>query len=146
MIITNTKDNYMTNEEKSRRIAKFCGKDNLFVLKKRGLYYRPDGCGYTDNISEAWQLKEEDADKHTYPYDEPVTKHPAPIPDYFSDFGAILDAKNLLEPFQRMKFSNFLLDILGLDEESPIYHISFIVSNAPVAQQAEALGLACKLW
>lgn len=63
----------MTNEEKSLRIAKFCGKDNLFVLKKRGLYYRPGASGYTSNISEAWILAEDEANKHVYPYDEPVT-------------------------------------------------------------------------
>lgn len=46
-----------------------------WVLMKRGLYYRPDAKGYTGNINEAWVVTEEEANRHVYPHDEPVTKH-----------------------------------------------------------------------
>lgn len=66
-----------------------------WVLKKRGLYYRPNACGYTDNILEAWVVSESVADQHTYPHDEPVTKHRYEPPEFAraalrSDAGAAL--------------------------------------------------------
>lgn len=87
----------MTNEELRIEIAEFCGKDNLWCLSKRGLYYRPNGHGYTSNASEAWVLTEQEADKHTYfKGDEAVFKVRAPIPNYPSDLNAMWEAEDKL--------------------------------------------------
>lgn len=61
--------------------AEAMGLGNRWVLMKRGFYYRPNAHGYTSALSEAWIVDEETANRHTYPHDEPVTKHPAPLPD-----------------------------------------------------------------
>lgn len=85
-----------TPEQMRVEIAKWCGTDNLFVLKKRGLYYRPNGAGYTGNISEAWILTNPEAEKHVYPHDEPVTMHPAPTPNYPASIDAMATAEATL--------------------------------------------------
>lgn len=82
--------------EELREIAEFFGIANRFVLMKRGLYYRPDAHGYTDRIEEAWILSSEEADKHVYPHDEPVTKHPAPLPAFGTDANAALQLAHAL--------------------------------------------------
>ena len=138
----------MTNEEKSRRVAKFCGKDNLFVLKKRGLYYRPGAGGYTDRISEAWILTEDEANKHVYPYDEPVTKHPAPLPDYFSSLDEMHKVIMLLTEDQRFEIAR----ILKVEASKNQYWSGNEDENwslacwATAEQQFEAFGSVCKLW
>lgn len=72
----------LTPEEIRVMCAEKLGISNRWVLMKRGLYYRPEGHGYTGAIEEAWIINEEEANRHVYPHDEPVTKHPAPLPDY----------------------------------------------------------------
>lgn len=54
------------------------GEPEEWVLMKRGLYYRPNAAGYTSNIEEAGVYTEEEAKKHVYPHDEPVTMHRKP--------------------------------------------------------------------
>lgn len=61
------------------------GIPRLFTLMKRGYYYRPNANGYTASIQEAWRITEDVADKHVYPYDEPVTKHRLPHDNYSTD-------------------------------------------------------------
>lgn len=46
-----------------------------WVLRKRGLYYRPNAQGYTSCFGEAGRFTYEEAKKHEYLYDEPVTMH-----------------------------------------------------------------------
>lgn len=82
--------------EELLEIAESMGLENRFVLMKRGLYYRPNGHGYTDAIEAAWVLSSEEADKHVYPHDEPVTKHPAPLPAFGSDANAALTLADAL--------------------------------------------------
>lgn len=87
--------------------AEAMGLSNRFVLMKRGLYYRPEGHGYTANIAEAWVLLEHEANKHVYPHDEPVTKHPAPVPEFESDANAALTlAKALADEGWRWRVQN----------------------------------------
>lgn len=48
---------------------------NCYVLRKRGYFYRPKSCGYTDNIDNAGRYSYEEAKRREYPHDEPVTMH-----------------------------------------------------------------------
>jgi hypothetical protein len=74
----------MTDAELNTAIAVACGTHDRWVIMKRGLYYRPEAHGYTSNISEAWIVSEEIAEKQIthFPCDEPVTKLRAPLSDY----------------------------------------------------------------
>lgn len=121
-----------------------------FVIMKRGLYYRPNACGYTDNPNEAWIVDEATADKHTYPHDEPVTKHPAPTPDYPNDLNACNIAEEKLTPVQRVVYGEMLCSIVlgenGIvdwgyypgESEIDWDNVSQIV-HATAAQRTEAL-------
>jgi len=137
----------LTQEEKQRRIAKDCSKDNLWVLVKRGLYYRPQGAGYTSNIQEAWVLSEEEAMKHVYPHDEPVTKRQAPLPDYFND----LDELNNAVMSNRDGLRDYCMTLRRIvkrdttPEDNELYgDINYY--HATAAQRAEAYGLTMRLW
>ncbi len=99
----------LTNSQKEAELAKLDGKDNQWVIMKHGLYYRPNGHGYTNNLDEAWLVSEEIADKHTYPYDEPVTKHRAPYPDYLNSYDAIIPLIQKQEVSVRQKIGEELL-------------------------------------
>lgn len=94
--------------EQQIAIAEACGLANRFVIMKHGLYYKSNAHGYTNNISEAWIVAEEIADEHTYPYDAPVTKHLAPLPDYLNDLNAMHGAEKTLTPSQRVVYTETL--------------------------------------
>ena len=79
-----------SEEEERVRIAEAMDVQSQFFIKKRGLYYRPNAKGYTSCPNCAWLVSEEVANRHAYPHDEPVTKHPAPLPDYHHDANAAL--------------------------------------------------------
>lgn len=69
------------------------GTKNMFGLKKRGFWYRPNAHGYTDRQSEAWQLPFEEAKKHEYPHgghDDRVTVCEIEIPSYTSNPAAAM--------------------------------------------------------
>lgn len=98
-----------TPEQMRVEIAKWCGTDNLFVLKKRGLYYRPGGAGYTGNINEAWVLSKDEAETHVYPHDEPVTMHPAPTPNYPTSLDAMATAEAMLTHTPKREYAKYLI-------------------------------------
>ena len=58
--------------------------DGLVGLKKRGLWYRPNACGYTDRQEEAGRYTLEEAKKHEHADDVPVTIHEFDVPRYAS--------------------------------------------------------------
>lgn len=130
--------NEMINEEINQLIAKWCGVANLFVIKKRGLYYRPHAKGYTSNIAEAWKVTEETADKHTYPHDEPVTKHRIPPTDFCNDLNAIHKAEKLLKGEQQKRL--YVARLVSLMKPG-----EFTVM-APARQRAEALLKTIGKW
>jgi len=70
--------------------AEEMGTYDRWVIIKRGLYYRPNGNGYTSDINQAWIVPEEVANKHAYPHDEPVTVKRAPLPPYEASADAAL--------------------------------------------------------
>lgn len=80
----------LSNETINAICAEAIGVADRWTVLKRGLYYRPNGNGYTSCIGEAWILTESEADKHVYPHDEPVTKEKAPLPDFVTDPNAAL--------------------------------------------------------
>jgi len=86
----------MTKLEINAIIAKACVTADKYVLMKRGLYWRKNAQGYTSNVAEAWLLSEKEADQYVYPYDEPVTKHRAPFPEYADDLNAMHEAEKTL--------------------------------------------------
>jgi len=76
-----------TNDELNILIAQWTGDDDRYMLQKRGLYYRPNGNGYTSNPAEAWVMSYEEAREHEYDPRggmEPVLMVGAPIPNYCS--------------------------------------------------------------
>ncbi len=86
----------MTPAAQQAALAKHLGLDQMFVLKKRGYYYRVNAAGYTSDLRDAWKVTEAVAKKHAYPYDEPVTMHPAPLPDWAGDLNAIAAVEDTL--------------------------------------------------
>lgn len=88
----------MTPQEINERIAKLCGKGNLYFVKKRGLFYRPNAHGYTANKNEAWRLPFEEAKLHQYDCDEqPVTIHKCEPPDYCNSLDACREFEQEVE-------------------------------------------------
>lgn len=78
----------MTDEQINIKIDRIVNPTLRHVLKKRGLFYRPDAAGYTSRVEEAWRVDEATALQHVYPHDEPVTMHEAPPPNYAADLNA----------------------------------------------------------
>ena len=78
----------MTNKEINERIAALTGFHNTVGLMKRGLWYRPEACGYTNCECEAGRFTLEEAKKHEYLLDEPVTIHRFKTPNYAESLDA----------------------------------------------------------
>lgn len=93
----------MTDQEINQRIQTLAFPD-CWVVKKRGYYYRPNAGGYTDRASEAWRIPHEEAKKHEYLHDEPVTIHPAPPLDYVNSLDAMALAEATLTGDRRADY------------------------------------------
>lgn len=83
----------MTDHDNNTKIAELIGFHNTVGLMKRGLWYRPNSCGYTDREEEAGRYALEEAKKHEYLLYEPVTIHKFSTPK----FNESLDACALFE-------------------------------------------------
>lgn len=142
----------MTTQQQIIAIAEFCGTDRLFYLKKRGYYYRENGAGYTSCEASAGIYTEEEALKHVYPHDEPVTMHPATLPDYCTDLNAIAQAEAKLRGNEVRKYSDALTRLVskqstdddwseekGISSKTQAWH-------ATAAQRAEALLRTIGRW
>lgn len=128
----------LTPEEKRIRIAEACGMHGRFVIIKRRRYYRAHGSGYTDRISEAWVVDEAEARRHDYPHDEPVTHHPAPMPDYLNDLDAIHEAEKTLTPDLWNSYVNHLEGLIEAEDQP---ERDFRWMTAAAAQRADAFLL-----
>lgn len=79
----------MTNEDKIKAIAELDGPE-MYGVMKRGLWYRENAKGYTDDTNKAWHLTKEEAEKHNYPHDEPVRALLLPFRPYLTSYDAII--------------------------------------------------------
>jgi hypothetical protein len=116
----------LTDEIVIERLAKRMGVSDQWVLMKRGLYYRPNAKGYTSSVSEAWVVSSTEADKHVYPHDEPITKHPAPKPAYLKSLDAL---QPVLKTLTEVEWGN--LTYLIYRDSSPVDRCKFILTLPP---------------
>lgn len=80
----------MTEQQINAAIAEITGSDKLVGLQRRGLWYRPQGHGYTGNVAKAWRLTLDEAKKYENLRDmEPLVIVKFPIPDYCNDLNAM---------------------------------------------------------
>lgn len=105
-------------------------KSNLVGLKKRGVWWRPNGKGYTCNESEAWRLTPEQAKEYEYPHDEPTTIHQFSRPPYSTSISAAF------EVVEKMRGDGFVLRI-----ENPVmnWRVTFILGTAWIAWESDSL-------
>jgi hypothetical protein len=129
----------MTKENQKEVLAKLDGKSNLFVIMRRGLYYRPDAMGYTGRIEDAWHVTEDVADQYVYPHDEPVSKRRLDkFPDYLNSWDAIIPLiQKQPVAIQRMIYR----EAYSIDRERRYPHV-----NESVESLCEALLRALGLW
>ncbi len=136
----------MTNEEMRVEIAKELGLDNRWVIMKHGLYYRPGAHGYTNNIQEAWVVSEAEADRHVYPHDDPVTKHPAPLPDWPNDLNSCHEMEKHITIEQSGEYDAILDDLLNVDVEHGDGVIITPIWHAPAPQRCTAFLKTVGRW
>lgn len=143
----------MTDTEMRIAIAEACGVANRWFIMKRGRYYRPNACGYTSDIKEAWIVTEEEANKHVYPHDEPVTKHRAPLPDYPNDLNACHEMEKVLSHEQQEQYWDELERVI-LDPVRSEYpdaklndtNTKLILLFSTARQRCEAFLKVLNLW
>lgn len=78
----------MTPEQINNAVAELRGQ--RYGIRKLGLWYRPEACGYTDRCNEAWSLPLEKAKEHESIHGEPddVTVRALPSPPYTTSLDA----------------------------------------------------------
>lgn len=96
----------------------------LYVITKRGAYYRHGGCGYTNSITDAWKLPlaeakkyEMYADRNDVPYCEKVLIEPAPTPNYATDLNAMHEAEKTLSDEQHDAYRSKLWEITYVETD-----------------------------
>lgn len=73
----------------------------MYGVVKRGLWYRPNDCGYTDNPSEAGRYTFDQAKAREYLLgDEPATVKVLPPPNYYGDLNACSQMVDAWKPHQ----------------------------------------------
>lgn len=131
----------MTPEEKNAAIAKAVGTDRFWLLKKHGLWWRPDSAGYTGNIDEAGRYTYDEAKRREckHGHSDDVTMHPAPIPNYVEDLNAIHSAIMSLPASKHREFSLHLHDLVCGQAEPDPHEDDFYVNNATALQRSDTL-------
>lgn len=132
----------MSPQDQNAALSKLHGKDDLWVILKRGLYYRPRAAGYTSKIEEAGIYTYQEAKRHEYVYpgiEDPVTIDKLPPLDYVNDLNAIHEIETLMltDEQRRLVWLKLLSFFDGGDEE-PTF--------ATAAQRAEAILKVLRLW
>lgn len=102
----------MNDQELNNLVAEAIGLDE-WVITKNGYYYRPDACGYTDRLSEAWKVPLETAKKYEMYADNPkvafydkVLIEKAPTPDFGGDLNEMRRAETFLMKDENALFLN----------------------------------------
>lgn len=144
----------LTNAELNAEIAERCGVGDRYVIMKRGMYYRPNAHGYTYNLSEAWIVDLELAQKHERPRcDEPVTIQKVGPPNYAEDLNAsrveILKLGGMLDEWYTHKL--LCLTVWNGKYREDNKHkaesdIRWGIASASARQCAEALLDARRVW
>jgi hypothetical protein len=107
-----------------RKMAERDPAAHLWVIRKHGLYYRPNAHGYTSHISEAWMLPEDEARKHIYPYaPDPVTMLKPPLPPYLTSRDALAP---ILEGLSEDEWDRLAINVLPriYHEKHPLRPVS----------------------
>lgn len=104
----------MNDQQLNNLVAEAIGLDE-WVITKNGYYYRPNACGYTDRLSEAWKVPLETAKKYEMYADNPkvafydkVLIEKAPTPDFGGDLNEMRRAENCLSDEQWTDYINML--------------------------------------
>jgi hypothetical protein len=104
----------MNDQELNNLVAQAINLDE-WVITKNGYYYRPNACGYTDRLSEAWKVPLETAKKYEMYADNPkvafydkVLIKKAPMPDFGGDLNEMRRAENCLSDEQWTDYINML--------------------------------------
>lgn len=95
-------------------VAELCV-EPLYLIVKRGLYYRPGGGGYTNSVAEAWKLPLHEAKEYEMyvgrddiPECEKVTLELAPIPDFANSLDACRSFEETLTVDERKEYVDLL--------------------------------------
>ncbi len=105
----------MTNDQINAAVRNLIGTPKFVGLKKRGLWYRPGASGYTPCESEAGRFTWEEARKHEYPHDVPVTIHEFSPKDYASSLDACREFEDTLNPLEMTKYATTLRGLVIRD-------------------------------
>lgn len=131
----------MTNDQINAAIDAILGPSLFVGLKKRGLWYRPGGHGYTSCEREAGRYTREQAKQHEYPHDEPVTIHEFSRLDYCNSLDACREFESKLTGDDRSLYIDILyvLCVVGNDE-APVgdFENQWVMFNATPLQRCEA--------
>lgn len=103
----------MTNDQINAAIDTLLGPSPFVGLKKRGLWHRPGGRGYTICESEAGRYTREQAKKREYPHDEPVTIHEFSRPDYCDSLDACREFEDKINGDEVSLYEYWLGEITG---------------------------------
>jgi hypothetical protein len=136
----------LTTTEKRILVAEFVG-ETMVGLKKRGMWYRPDACGYTSSEAEAGRFTTEEAKKHEYKpagfEEEWVTIHRFSGPD-IDDLSYVVKACERLE--SQTTFARNLARVVSPNENNEFrsdlqWHLAARWINATASQRTDALLL-----
>ena len=112
----------MTNQEINERIAAITGYHDKVGLKKRGLWYRPGACGYTNCECEAGRFTLEEAKKREYLLYEPVTIHRFKTPNYAESLDACRAFESTLDITESTEYAVQLRRIVTRNTEDADKH------------------------
>lgn len=136
----------MNKDQINQAIAKALGRDEMYVMVKHGLYYRPNSCGYTGNLFEAGLYTPEEAKKQesSKGYPDEVKKVLAPVPNYYEDLNLCAEFRKSVPKNLRLRYSNSLRDIITEKNGGWTYDYEVIDASAP--QHCEAFLRTLNLW
>lgn len=147
----------MTDKEINEAIANTMPK--LFIIRKP-LHapfdlYRPDACGYTNNVADAWQVPEDVAKKHSCGSEtdsDRVIYERVPTPNYCKDLNAMhyVEMAQVVQ-FNGPEFYDTLQEIVGRDmgidlSEPNDRGFSGWIAHATARQRAEAFLKTLDQW